>query len=93
MGIAHIAVDIDWYVAERMHTAPLIASEFQTPVSAASQVLDHHTRGEAAIGAEVLSQPLVDRAQRTLLEYLAAVQRRDLQYDREQSRPQRRGAS
>jgi len=26
MGIAHIAVDIDWYVAERMHTAPAIPS-------------------------------------------------------------------
>jgi len=28
-GIAHIAVDIEWYVAERMGRAPLIASEFK----------------------------------------------------------------
>ena len=90
MGIAHIAVDIDWYLAERMRTAPLIASEFQVQIAAASQVLDYHARGEPAIGSEPLSQPLVDRGQRTLLEYLAAVQRRDVQYDRQRARGGRR---
>ena len=84
MGIAHIAVDIDWHVAERTGTAPLIATEFQVPVAAASQVLDSHVRGESVIGAEPLTQPLIDRAHRTLLEYLAAVQRRDVQYERTQ---------
>ncbi len=90
MGIAHIAVDIDWYVAERMGTPPLIASQFQVPVAAASQVLDHHVRGEPAIGSEVLSQPLVERAHRTLLEYLAAVQIRDVQYERQHARRKER---
>jgi phospholipase C len=93
MGMAHIAVDIDWYVAERMRTAPLITSQFQVPVAAASQVLDHHVRGEPSIGSEPLSQPLVERGQRTLLEYLAAVQRRDLQYVREQAHGRRRRTS
>ena len=80
-------------VPERMHITPLIASELQVPVAAASQVLDHHGRGEPAIGSEPLSQPLVDRGQRTLLEYLAAVQRRDVQYDRQQARGTRRRTS
>jgi phospholipase C len=93
MGIAHIAVDIDWHVAERMHVAPLIAAEFQVPVAAAAQVLDHHVRGELAIGSEPLSGPLVDRAHRTLLEYLAAVQRRDVQYDRQRAHGKRHRTS
>ena len=54
MGIAHIAVDIDWYVAERTGATPLIATEFQVPVAVASQVLDDHVRGESVIGAEPL---------------------------------------
>jgi len=32
MGVAHIAVDIDWHVAERTDTAPLIAHGFRCPL-------------------------------------------------------------
>jgi hypothetical protein len=60
---------------------PLIATQFQVPVAAASQVLDAHGRGESVIGRETLTQPLIDRAHRTLLEYLSAVQQRDVQYE------------
>jgi phospholipase C len=93
IGIAHIAVDIDWHVAERTGTAPLIATQFQVPVGAASQVMDAHMRGESVIGAERMTQPLVDRAHRTLLEYLAAVQRRDVQYERLRAPRGRRSTS
>jgi len=82
MGIAHIAVDVDWHVAERTGAAPLIAQEFQVPVAAASEVLDSHVRGESVIRAEPLTEPLVDRAHQTLLEYVAAVQAREVGYER-----------
>ena len=85
MEIAHIAVDIDWHVTERTGTAPLIASRFQVPVAAASEVLDAHVRGESVVGTDSLTRPLVDRAHRTLLEYVAAVQQRDVQYEARQA--------
>jgi phospholipase C len=91
MGIAHIAVDLDWRIAERTRQAPIIATQYQVPVAAASQVLDHYVRGETAVGSEPLSAPLVKRAHQTMLEYLDAVQRRDVQYERARGRQGRRG--
>lgn len=78
MGMAHIAVDIDWYIAERTGVAPLIASEFQKPIAAASELLDNKVRGAPATA----SKGALSRAHRTVLEYLAAVQTRDLKYER-----------
>ena len=63
MGMANIAVDIDWYVAERTGVAPLITSEFQERVATASGLLNDHARGvrhTASTGA-------IDQAYRTLL--------------------------
>jgi hypothetical protein len=91
MGIAHIAVDLDWRIAERTRQAPIIATQYQVPVAAASQVLDHYVRGETAVGSEPLSAPLVKRAHQTMLEYLDAVQRPDVQYERARGRQGRRG--
>ena len=81
MGIAHIAVDIDWHVAERTGTAPLIATQFQVPVAAASQVMDAHVRAESLVATEPVTQPLIQRAHQTLLEYVAAVQERDKEHE------------
>ena len=78
MGMTHIAVDIDWYVAERTGVAPLITSEFQERVAAASHLLNIQIRGMLPMA----SQAAVSEAHRTLLEYLGAVQTRDMNYDR-----------
>jgi hypothetical protein len=37
------------------------------PVAAASQVVDSHLLGESVVGAELLTEPLVDRAHQSLL--------------------------
>ena len=57
MGIAH-TVDLDWYIAGVPGNI-ITATQYQVSVAAASQVLDHHVRGETAVGSEVLSAPLV----------------------------------
>jgi phospholipase C len=87
MGILQIAVDIDWHVAERTGKAPLIASTFQERVPLASQVVaDQLRRAPAAI-----SKDSTKKAHRTLLEYLAAVKARDVQYEKSRATmPKRR---
>jgi len=68
-GMAQIAAEIDWYASERLRVAPLIASNFQQDLARSHQVLAM-SRQELPAGAST-------RAHLTLLQYMAAVQKRD----------------
>jgi hypothetical protein len=78
MGILQIAVDIDWFVAERTGKAPLIASTFQESVPLASQVISDQLGKTPTLA----SKAPTTKSHRVILEYLAAVKARDVQYEK-----------
>ena len=82
MGFAQIAVDIDWDIAKRTSVAPLVTTQFATALPASAQYLDRHIRGEPLAQAPELTA----RAHRTMLEYLASVQAREVRYQRSAAR-------
>lgn len=91
MGVANIAVDIDWHIAERTGKAPLIAAEFRERIASASLVLTRHLQKRRP----TVTTASVKKAHWTLLGYLAAVQQRELKYGKQRatSESQKRRAS
>ncbi|ARP64337.1 hypothetical protein A9K65_013810 [Mesorhizobium sp. WSM1497] len=81
LGTAQIAVDLDWYIAERIHKAPLITSEFEARLLPVQAVL---TRQDSPH-----SSALVDdgEAHRVLLQYIAAVRSREIEFQETRNPP------
>lgn len=69
LGVAQIAVDIDWYAAERLSLPPHIASDFEERMQHAQVVL--------ARPRETVAPAQRTAAHLTILQYIAAVQARD----------------
>ena len=82
MGFAQIAVDIDWDIARRTSVAPLATTQFAVALGASAEYLDRHIRGETL----AQTPELTARAHRTMLEYLASVQAREVRYQRSAGR-------
>jgi phospholipase C len=72
-GMAQIAAEIDWYTAERLRVAPLITSNFQPELAQSHQTLSMSRQGIPSPAAATAEAHL------TLLQYMAAVQKRDAQ--------------
>ena len=72
-GTAHIAVDMDWRLAERLRSKPLLMSGFADKLMRSQEILSHHV-----IQPTSTSQSDVSSAYQTLLQYIAAVQRREV---------------
>jgi phospholipase C len=70
LGTAQIAVDVDWHAAERLRLAPLVTSEFQERLYHASDVFSRRS-------AQADDTKAVSEAHLAILEYLAAVSKRD----------------
>jgi phospholipase C len=81
LGTTHIAADVDWYTAERLHVPPLIVSDFEERLKHAQKVLTLHSDGTSA--SEELSE-----AHLSVLQYLAAVRDRDAKFQVAQRRTQ-----
>jgi len=79
LGMAQIAADIDWHIAERQRVPPLIVSSFEPGLKQAQAV---HTRSldAPAAAAEQTAAHL------TVLEYINAVQARDAKFQAAQRR-------
>jgi phospholipase C len=77
LGMAQIAADIDWHIAERQRVPPLIVSDFQPGLKQAQQI---HTQS--------LSAPVAPADQTaahlTVLQYIAAVQAREAKFQADQ---------
>ncbi len=70
-GMAQIAAEIDWYASERLRVAPLITSNFHQDLAQSHQVLAMSRQGMAAPASATT------KAHLTLLQYMAAVAKRD----------------
>jgi phospholipase C len=82
LGMAQIAADIDWHIAERLGVPPLIVSEFDGR-------LKHVQSTMTAQPAQLAAPAERTKAHLSVLEYIAAVQARDAKLQR----VQRRGSS
>jgi phospholipase C len=69
LGVSQIAVDIDWYTAERLSVPPHITSDFEERMKHAQAILSQPSNSIAPVE--------LTAAHLTVLQYIAAVQARD----------------